>query len=44
MKQIFKTENGDVEFKNKKEFERYLKGEKPNLKFISERYYKAEFN
>jgi len=43
MKQIFKVENGEVEFSSQEDFERYLKGEQPNLEFIREDYYKANF-
>ena len=44
MKQIWKTENGDVEFENQAELERYFKGEKPKLEKIGENLYKAIFN
>jgi len=41
MKQIWKVENGEVEFKNQKELERYFKGEKPKLRLLKNGRYKA---
>lgn len=44
MKQIFVTANGEVEFKNQEDLEKYFKGEKPNLKLDKKtNRYKASF-
>ena len=41
MKQVFQCENGEIEFDNEKDFERYLKGDKPKLELIKDNKYKA---
>ncbi len=43
MIQIFRTENGDIEFQSQEDLERYFKGEKPELTLVKEGYYKASF-
>jgi len=43
-KQIWKTENGEVEFESQEDLERYFRGEKPQLEFVKEGYYKAIFS
>jgi len=43
MIQIWKCENGEVEFESQEELERYFSGEKPELEFIKEGYYQAKY-
>jgi len=44
IKQIWQCENGEVEFKNQEELERYFRGEKPQLESQENGRYKAIFN